>query len=126
MTQTQVALSRTRSAEEYREVLYSNSEEFERLARMITDMLFLAKADHGLIVPRSESVDLASEVRELFEFYDALAEDHGVDLKLVGEGPVAGERLMIRRAVSNLLSNAINHTPRGGMRRRRDRAFWHG
>jgi len=114
MTQTQVALSRSRSAEEYREVLYSNSEEFDRLARMISDMLFLAKADHGLIVPRSESVDLANEVRELFEFYDALAEDRGVGMKLVGEGMVTGERLMIRRAVSNLLSNAINHTPKGG------------
>lgn len=114
MTQTQVALSRSRTAEEYREVLYSNSEEFDRLARMIADMLFLAQADHGLIVPRSESVDLASEVRELFEFYDALAEDRGVALELAGEGVVAGERLMIRRAVSNLLSNAINHTPKGG------------
>ncbi len=114
MTQTQVALSRTRSADEYREVLYSNSEEYERLARMIADMLFLAKADNGLIVPRREAVDLATEVRELFEFYDALAEDHGVTLALAGAGTVIGERLMIRRAISNLLSNAINHTPRGG------------
>ena len=114
MTQTHVALSRTRSAEEYREVLYSNSEEYERLARMITDMLFLAKSDHGLIAPRSETVDLAAEVKELFEFYDALAEDQGVSLAVSGVGTVAGERLMIRRAVSNLLSNAINHTPRGG------------
>jgi len=114
MTQTQVALSRTRSAEEYREVLYSNSEEYERLARMIADMLFLAKSDNGLIVPRSETVDLAIEVRELFEFYDALAEDHGVRLEIQGSGTVEGERLMIRRAVSNLLSNAINHTARGG------------
>lgn len=113
MTQTQVALSRARSADEYREVLYSNSEEFDRLARMISDMLFLAKADNGLIVPRSETVDLAREVRELFEFYDALAEDRGVGLALDGEGIVRGERLMIRRAISNLLSNAINHTPRG-------------
>jgi two-component system heavy metal sensor histidine kinase CusS len=115
MTQTQVALSRTRSAEEYREVLYSNSEEYERLARMIADMLFLAKADHGLIVPRSEPIALADEVRELFEFYDALAEDHGVELALAGQGEVHGDRLMIRRALSNLLSNAINHTPRGGV-----------
>ena len=114
MTQTHVALSRTRSAEEYREVLYSNSEEYERLARMITDMLFLAKSDHGLIAPRSETVDLASEVRELFEFYDALAEDQEVSLAITGVGTVVGERLMIRRAISNLLSNAINHTPRGG------------
>lgn len=114
MTQTQVALSRTRSTDEYREVLYSNAEEFERLARMIADMLFLAKSDNGLIVPRSETVDLAIEVRELFEFYDALAEDQEVSMKLHGSGACDGERLMIRRAISNLLSNAINHTPRGG------------
>ncbi|MCU0896743.1 MAG: heavy metal sensor histidine kinase [Burkholderiales bacterium] len=113
MTQTQVALSRVRSADEYREVLYSNAEEFERLARMISDMLFLAKADNGLIVPRREAFDLESEVRQLFEFYDALAEDRGVSLVLTGDAVVSGERLMIRRAVSNLLSNAITHTARG-------------
>ena len=114
MTQTQVALSRTRSAEEYREVLYSNSEEYERLARMIADMLFLAKSDHGLIVPQSEPIELANVVKELFEFYDALAEDQGIKLASDGQGEVQGDRLMIRRAISNLLSNAINHTPRGG------------
>lgn len=114
MTQTQVALSRARTAEEYREVLYSNSEEFERLARMISDMLFLAKSDNGLIVPRGETVDLANEIRELLEFYDALAEDLGVSIALIGDGTIHGERLMIRRAISNLLSNALNHTPRGG------------
>ncbi len=115
MTETQVALSRARTAEEYREVLYSNSEEYERLARMISDMLFLAKSDHGLIVPESEQVQLATEVQELFEFYDALAEDRGISLALAGKGEVCGDRLMIRRAISNLLSNAINHAPRGGL-----------
>ena len=114
MTQTQVSLSRSRSAGEYREVLYSSVEEYDRLARMVTDMLFLAKADNGLIVPRSETVDLAVAVRELFEFFDALAEDRGVSLRVTGEGTVCGERLMIRRAISNLLSNAINHTQHGG------------
>jgi len=115
MTETQVALSRPRSAEEYREVLYSNSEEFERLARMISDMLFLAKSDHGLIVPRSERVELAAEAQELLEFYDALAEDQEITMTLAGHGAVEGDRLMIRRAISNLLSNALNHTPRGGV-----------
>lgn len=114
MTQTQVALSKTRSADEYREVLYSNLEEYDRLARMIGDMLFLAKADNGLIVPRTEAVNLADEVRQLFEFYEALAEDQGVRLELSGEGRVQGDRLMLRRAIGNLLSNAIRHTPRDG------------
>ena len=114
MTETQVAISKARSADEYREVLYSNLEEYERLARMIADMLFLAKADNGLIVPSSEMVDLAAETRELFGFYEAFAEEQGVALVLKGAGTVHGDRLMLRRALSNLLSNALRHTTRGG------------
>ncbi|MBX3646363.1 MAG: heavy metal sensor histidine kinase [Rhodocyclaceae bacterium] len=114
MTETQVALTRTRSAEEYAEVLASNAEEYERLARMIGDMLFLAQADNGLIVPNREPVDLAAEVRELFDFFDALAEEKPLQLSLSGSGQVSGDKLMLRRALANLLSNAIRHTPVGG------------
>jgi two-component system heavy metal sensor histidine kinase CusS len=114
MTQTQVALSKARSADEYREVLYSNLEEYDRLARMIGDMLFLAKADNGLLVQRRDPVSLAEEVRQLFEFYEAWSDELGVGLDSVGEGIVPGDRLMLRRAISNLLSNAIRHAPRGG------------
>ncbi|MDZ4141960.1 MAG: ATP-binding protein, partial [Methylotenera sp.] len=89
-------------------------EEYERLARMIADMLFLAKADNGLIIPSNEIVDLPKEVRELFGFYEAIADEQGINLILTGEGTVRGDRLMLRRALSNLLSNAIRHTPRGG------------
>lgn len=112
MTQTQVAVSKERPAEEYREVMYSNLEEFERLARMIADMLFLAKTDNGLIIPSSEMVDLSKEIHELFSFYEAFAEEQEVSLVLVGKGTVRGDSLMLRRALSNLLSNAIRHTPR--------------
>ena len=110
---TEVALSRARTAEEYREILYSNLDEYNRLSRMIGDMLFLAKADNGLIVPRREEVDLAAETQDLFTFYDALAEAKGVALILDGDGRIQGDRLMIRRAIGNLLSNALRYTPRG-------------
>jgi two-component system heavy metal sensor histidine kinase CusS len=112
MMQTQVMLSQSRSAEEYREVLASNLEEYERLARMIGDMLFLAKADNGLLVPSRENVDLANELDELFDFYEALADDKGVRMQCEGTAMVDGDRLMIRRALSNLISNAIRYTPR--------------
>ena len=114
LTQTQVMLSKARTAEEYREVLASNAEEFERLSRMIADMLFLAKSDNHLIVPHRERVDLIEEVRGLFEFYEALADEKGVRLNCSGNGVVSGDRLMLRRAINNLLSNAIRHTPAGG------------
>lgn len=111
MTQTQVAISQARSTEEYREILYSNMEEYERMAQMIGDMLFLAKADNGLTIPGNETVDLADEIRNLFDYYEAWAEERNVSMALQGEGQVVGDKLMLRRALSNLLSNAIRHTP---------------
>jgi len=113
MMQTQVSLSRNRDAADYREVLESNAEEYERLARMISDMLFLAKADNGLALAKREAVDLAQQLHDLFDFYEALAEDRGVRLELEGEGTVTGDPLMLRRALGNLLSNALRHTAPG-------------
>lgn len=117
MTQTQVLLSKERSADEYRDVLFSNMEEFERLARMISDMLFLAKADNGQIVPHHDQISLSTEVQALFEFYDALAAEKALALVVEGHATLQGDRLMLRRAISNLLSNAIRHaTPQTAVR----------
>ena len=114
MTQTQVALVKARTAPEYRDVLASNAEEYERLARMISDMLFLAQADNGLIVPNRELVDLEAEVNALFDFFDALAAEKSILLSLTGSAEILGDKLMLRRALANLMSNAIRHTPTDG------------
>ena len=117
MTQTHVTLAQARTIEDYREVLFSNAEEFDRLARMVSDMLFLAKADHGLIMPQCEAVDLARELAELIEFYGIAAHERDVILQLEGTGIVMGDRPMLRRAIGNLLSNAIRHShPAGSVR----------
>ena len=114
MTQTQVALSQPREGVAYREVLASNAEELERLSRTVGDMLFLAQAEHGELLPTRQPVRLGAEVRALFDFYEALAEDRGITLRLQGDGTALGDALMLRRAIGNLLSNALRYTPRGG------------
>lgn len=111
LTQTQVTLSKARTPDEYRDILASNAEEFERLSRMISDMLFLAKSDNQLIVPHPEDVNLVDEVKGVFEFYEALAEEKSITLACTGAGVVSGDRLMLRRAISNLISNALRYTP---------------
>lgn len=110
MTQTQVALSRSRNAVEYRSVLESNAEELDRMTRMITDMLLLAKAENGLVLPTRERVNLVHEIEALFDYYDAVAEEKHLQLSLQGAGEMNADRLMLRRALGNLLSNAIRHS----------------
>ena len=114
ITQTQVGLGKARASEEYRELLYSNLEEQERLAKMVNDMLWLAKSDHGLLKPLQTPLDLAREVHALFDFFEALAEEKRISLTLEGQAPtILGDRAMLRQAISNLLSNAIRYTPSG-------------
>lgn len=114
MMQSQVALSQTRNIDEYREVLYSNIEEYERMAQMIGDMLFLAQADNGLCKPDNAKVNLTTEVCSLFDYYEALAEERHVNLSVAGDARTSGDRSMLRRALNNLLANAIRYTATGG------------
>ncbi len=114
LTQTQVTLSMARTSDEYRDVLASNAEEFERLSRTVADMLFLAKAENDLVVAATEAVDLRREADGLLEFYEAVSEENCVELSVRGRAEVPGDRLMLRRAMGNLLSNAFRHTPKGG------------
>ena len=114
LTETQVTLSQKRMADDYRNTLASNSEELQRLARMVSDMLFLAKTEHGLALPHPEAIALDTEVAALADFYEALAADKCLQLVTEGAAQMEGDRLMVRRALSNLLSNAIRHAPEHG------------
>ena len=113
-TQTEVAVGQARSANEYREILYSNLEEFGRLNRMINDMLFLAQTESAPADLYLETVNLTETIQGLFEYFEAWMEDQGVSSQLKGRAaPIRADQEMLRRALSNLLSNAIRYTPRG-------------
>ncbi len=109
-----VALSQSRTPEEYRHTLESSLEEFERLTRLIDNLLFLARADSPTTGIARKRCDARQAVESVREFYEAVAEDRGVELRCEGQGPVNADPVLFRQAVSNLLSNALNHTPRGG------------
>lgn len=114
LTQTQVTLASPRDPATYHDVLASNAEELQRLGRMVSDMLFLAKTERGLSLPHPEQFAVAPEVQALLEFYEAVAEEKQIHLSMQGDGLISGDRLMLRRAISNLLSNALRHTPAKG------------
>jgi two-component system heavy metal sensor histidine kinase CusS len=111
--QTQVALTRGRSAEHYFEVLQSNLEELERLRSIINDMLFLASADQGNKATKLTSTSLADEVETTLEYLDFILEDAQVEVQVSGDALVQIEVAHLRRALINLLSNAVQHTGPG-------------
>lgn len=114
VTQTEIVLSQPRNQQELEEVLYSNLEEFGRMSKMVSDMLFLAQADNNQLIPEKKALNLADEVGKVFDFFEALAEEREIGLRFVGSPCwVTGDRIMLRRAMSNLLSNAIRYTPSG-------------
>lgn len=111
MLQTQVTLSRPRSADDYQDALHNNLEELEHLQRMVSDMLFLARADRGMFQLASASVDMRHEADEVAEFFEIAAMETGKAINVTGSGTAACDRAMARRALTNLVSNAVRYSP---------------
>ena len=115
--EAEVALARARTVDEYRAVIESTLEEAVRLSELIGDLLFLARAQSPLTELRREHVNVGKLLSAVRDYYEASASDGGIWLVTEeGAEPVTAEldRALMLRAVSNLISNAIAHTPAGG------------
>jgi two-component system heavy metal sensor histidine kinase CusS len=114
MGEVEVALSRERSAQEYSRVLESSLEECSRLSRMIDSLLFLARAENTELKIEACWFDATKEIRAVLDFYEALSSEEGIELQAQGKSALYGDVILFRRALSNLLANALRYTPRGG------------
>ncbi len=115
MVETQVALARPRTSDEYQALLVSNIEEYERVARMIENTLFLARADNAQLALNPETLNAETELKRIANYFAGLADEAGVALRVdADDATVRADPVLFQRAVNNLVSNAIGHTPRGG------------
>lgn len=115
MVQTQVALGKPRSVEEYQALLSSNIEEYERLSRMMESMLFLARADNAHVALQVQQINVADELIKIADYFEGIAEDADVKLLVSGTGLLIADVILLRRAVGNLIANAIRYTPKQGV-----------
>ena len=117
--EAQVALSRERGAQEYRGVLESAVEEYERMSRMIGNMLFLARSDNDQTAIEREPIALDMLVSRVAAYFEGVAEERQVVLRAAVQGPQGGSAMLVAddslvtRALGNLLSNALRHAPSG-------------
>jgi len=111
--QTEVGLSQTRDIAYYQRLLGSNYEELQRLSKMIDNMLFLARTEQADNAIERKDLPLAEEFERMQEYFEGLAEDHNVRLEWRGEGYVCADPQLLRRALGNLLANALRYAEPG-------------
>ena len=114
MGEAEVALARTRTTEEYQLILSSSLEEYGRLARMLESLLFLARTEHSQTAVNVVNFDGRAALESLVSYQGVLAEEQSITLRCDGQVVLQADPELFRRAVNNLLSNALRHTPSGG------------
>ena len=112
--EAEVAVSKARTVEEYRQVLMSSLEEYERLSRMIENILFLARSDSKKQKINVSTLNMLQEITKVLEYYDAVKEDKSISVTLSVNGTLNADKALFRRALANILSNAFQYTPIGG------------
>jgi two-component system, OmpR family, heavy metal sensor histidine kinase CusS len=114
--ETEVVLGKTRTTEEYRKVLESSLEEYERLSRVIENLLFLARTDTRNAPIRLSSINVRQELEAILDHFEPLAEEKEIAISVTGNALLNADVVLLRRAIANLLSNAFYYTSgRGGV-----------
>ncbi|QCR36631.1 heavy metal sensor histidine kinase [Nissabacter sp. SGAir0207] len=113
MGHCQVALYQPRSVAEYQTLLESNMEELERISRMVENILFLARASHAQALPTPAALSLAQEAQRICDYFEGLAAERDMTLQWRGAGEIRADGLMVQRALSNLVANAIRYGEAG-------------
>lgn len=114
--ETEYALLHARSPDEYRRCLGSQLEELDTLARLINQLLTLARAEAGEIPLAREPVDLGALGATVVEQLEPVAQAADVELacEASNEVVVNGDAGWLKRLLLNLIDNAIKFTPAHG------------
>jgi two-component system heavy metal sensor histidine kinase CusS len=107
---TELALAHHSDNDKISAVLESNLEELQRITKIIENILFLAHAENPQLDLKKQELALEAELAVVCDYYAAIAEDKNISIEINGTATVQANQLMLRRALSNILSNALKYT----------------
>lgn len=115
MGEAQVALTRDRTAADYREIIESAVAECERLSRIVDNLLFVARVDAAREPIERKQFDARAAIEKIAAFYQTVADDHHVKISCSGDGQIYADPDLFERVVGNLLENALRFTAEQGL-----------
>jgi len=116
LTQTQTALNRERTAEDYKQTVEACQRAAQRMRKLIESLLALARFDAGQEVLNRLRFDFSKTVSDSVELVQPLAAERSV--KVIAELSalqVTGDTERLAQVVTNLLTNAIQYNKSGGV-----------
>ena len=112
--EAELVLTKERISNDYRAVIESSVEEYDRLSGMIDSLLFLARSETADAPIKRSLFDAGTAVAKIGDYFETALEEQGIKINCLGECEVYAEPILFRRAVSNLVSNAVRETVPGG------------
>ncbi|MBY0234503.1 MAG: two-component sensor histidine kinase, partial [Burkholderiaceae bacterium] len=113
ISSSELALRKSRSVDELREVLAANLDDLQRIAGIVKDMLFLSQADRGASARRTPVHSLAALASDVVEFHEAAMQEASLFAEVIGDASGLFDAGLLRRALSNLLGNATRYAKPG-------------
>jgi two-component system heavy metal sensor histidine kinase CusS len=114
MCMTEISLSQKALSEPCLQLLEKHMQEYHFLSKLIENLLFLARSDQKQLLLQKEKVAIHEEINSLFDYYQGIAEEKNIQLSCEGQAVVYADSLLLKRAFSNVLSNALKYTPENG------------
>jgi two-component system, OmpR family, sensor kinase len=114
--ETEVALRKERTVDEYKTILESHLEEVDQMTRIIEDLLLLSKADKGEMRMSVENMDARDLIMNVYSDMRLLSQQKGVHLvaETMADTKLRGDELKLRRMLRNIVDNGIKYTQAGG------------
>lgn len=117
--ETELLLSKFKEGltEKQKETVETISQLSKRMARLVSDLLDVARIDQGRLVLKKEKIDLIKLTGEVIRDILPLAQAHNVQIVFGDKNPalILGDPEKLKLVVENLLSNAIKYTARKGL-----------
>lgn len=111
---TELALSKNTCPSEYKKMFEIKMEQYQHLSKLIENLLFLARSNHGEVNLKLEKVDARDQILNLIDYYQAVASEKNITLTCQGHANIFVDTTLFKRVISNLLSNALEHTSQNG------------